>query len=120
MATPVHRCYAHGCQQHVPPRLFMCKRHWQQLPKELRDTLWRAYVPGQEVSGCPSEDYIAAARAAIAYVHDLEVAASTTPLALFDRAHKKEQSCREKPRKSVKTPSAAAGRRSRSTPPSPP
>lgn len=38
-----------------------CKQHWFQLPKHLRDAIWAAYVPGQEVSKTPSPLYLSVA-----------------------------------------------------------
>jgi len=32
------------------------------LPKELRDEIWAAYVPGQEITKTPSKKYIKVAR----------------------------------------------------------
>ena len=44
----LHVCHARGCTIPVPPKLFMCKRHWFSLPKIMRDAVWREYQPGQE------------------------------------------------------------------------
>lgn len=41
-----------------------CRSHWFRLPKWIRDSIWRAYVPGQEERLDPSEAYLHAARAA--------------------------------------------------------
>lgn len=38
-----------------------CKRHWMRLPKAIRDAIWAAYRPGQEIDKQPSADYMAAA-----------------------------------------------------------
>lgn len=38
-----------------------CKTHWYNLPKFLRDEVWKAYVPGQEISKTPSSEYLAVA-----------------------------------------------------------
>lgn len=56
-----HHCHWPGCQRVVPPRMWGCRDHWFRLPKALRDKIWAAYVPGQEVSKTPSRAYIAAA-----------------------------------------------------------
>jgi len=40
-----------------------CRQHWYSLPMDLRNAIWRAYVPGQERTGKPSAAYVAAARA---------------------------------------------------------
>ena len=38
--------------------MFMCKPHWFKLPKHLRDKIWNAYVPGQEATMTPSDEYL--------------------------------------------------------------
>jgi hypothetical protein len=39
-----------------------CKAHWFALPAALRAKVWRAYVPGQETSMTPSDEYIKVAK----------------------------------------------------------
>lgn len=39
-----------------------CKPHWFKLPKALRDAIWKTYVPGQEITKTPSQQYLFAAR----------------------------------------------------------
>src|SRR5581483_6888504 len=43
-----HTCHAMACDAHVPPKMFMCKRHWYMLPKVMRNAVWEEYVFGQE------------------------------------------------------------------------
>jgi hypothetical protein len=38
-----------------------CREHWFRLPRRLRDAIWDAYQPGQEVRMDPSEAYLKAA-----------------------------------------------------------
>lgn len=38
-----------------------CKEHWFKLPRVLRDAVWKAYRPGQEVTKTPSPEYLAVA-----------------------------------------------------------
>jgi len=52
-----HTCHATNCEQPIPPRMFMCQRHWFALPKRLRDAIWQHYRPGQEVDKRPSHAY---------------------------------------------------------------
>lgn len=59
--TRGHTCHWPGCQVQVPPAMWGCKPHWFRLPKALRDQVWAAYRPGQEVDGRPSRDYLAIA-----------------------------------------------------------
>jgi len=69
-----HHCHARGCVRRVPPKLLMCPGHWRMVPTPLRAEIWRTYRPGQEVDKRPSAEYLAAARAAIDAVADLEAA----------------------------------------------
>jgi hypothetical protein len=56
-----HTCHWPGCTKAVPPAMWGCKPHWFKLPKPLRDAVWNAYVPGQEISKTPSAKYLAVA-----------------------------------------------------------
>ena len=38
-----------------------CKQHWFKLPQRLRNKVWAAYRPGQEIDLSPSEEYLAVA-----------------------------------------------------------
>jgi hypothetical protein len=60
-----HLCHAEGCDQPVPPRMLMCRRHWFMVPKKMQDAVWDEYIPGQEVRKDPTPDYLDAAHAAI-------------------------------------------------------
>ncbi len=70
-----HHCHATGCTAAVPPKMFMCRRHWFRLPKPYRDAIWDAYVPGQEVRKDPTPEYLAAAQTAIQFIERAEAAA---------------------------------------------
>jgi hypothetical protein len=61
-ATGRHECHWPGCTTLVPPAMWGCKRHWFSLPLELRNKIWSAYRPGQEISKTPSTQYIAVAQ----------------------------------------------------------
>ena len=67
-----HICHAAACTVEVPPKLFMCKRHWYTLPKKLRDAVWAEYTPGQEVNKNPTAKYIVTTVWCICYVADRE------------------------------------------------
>lgn len=56
-----HHCHWPGCSQQVPPAKWGCYKHWMLLPKYLRDKIWAAYRPGQEVTMTPSREYLAMA-----------------------------------------------------------
>ena len=57
-----HHCHWPGCPRQVPPAMWGCREHWNRLPKALRDAIWAAYVPGQELTKCPSTQYVAVAQ----------------------------------------------------------
>lgn len=67
-----HTCHATGCNVKVPPEMFMCKRHWFQLPKSLRDRVWATYRPGQCDDWQISHEYAEAAKAAVIFVAEKE------------------------------------------------
>lgn len=72
MTTPPHTCHAHGCTEHVPPELLMCRHHWRLVPTPLKRAVLRFYRPGQEISKRPSDAYLVAAANAINAVAELE------------------------------------------------
>jgi hypothetical protein len=71
-----HTCHARPCNVEIPPKMFMCKRHWFMLPKTMRDAIWANYRPGQEIDKEPSAKYLEVAMAAVNWLSDKE--ASTT------------------------------------------
>lgn len=62
--TRKHECHWPGCEVQVSPAKWGCPNHWFQLPKRIRDAIWRAYDPGQERRLDPSAAYMRAAREA--------------------------------------------------------
>lgn len=62
-----HLCHWPGCGKPVSPRLWGCREHWFRLPKLIRDRIWSAYRPGQEIDKDPSPEYLEAARQARAF-----------------------------------------------------
>jgi len=56
--TRSHTCHWPGCSKQVPPAMWGCKEHWFKLPKYLRDQIWNAYRPGQEIDMQPSFEYL--------------------------------------------------------------
>lgn len=77
--TRNHGCHWPGCTQHVPPAMWGCKRHWFTLPKELRDRVWAAYRPGQEVTLTPSREYLQVADEVQRWALDYEAAKKPAP-----------------------------------------
>lgn len=57
--TRDHHCHWPGCAENVPPAKWGCSKHWFTLPKALRDRIWAAYVPGQEITATPNAQYVA-------------------------------------------------------------
>lgn len=60
-----HLCHAKGCKTPVPPKLFMCQRHWFTVPRPLRQLIWKRYRPGQEIDKRPTREYMKVAQQAI-------------------------------------------------------
>lgn len=58
--TRRHECHGRmpGCAGQCPPACWGCKSCWYKLPKYLRDKIWAAYKPGQEVNLTPSREYL--------------------------------------------------------------
>lgn len=63
-----HHCHWYGCDKLVPPAMWGCKKHWFMLPQTLRNKIWAAYEPGQEIDGTPSESYLVVAREVQAWI----------------------------------------------------
>ncbi len=62
-----HTCHAPHCDKPVPPKILACRSHWFMLPKPLRDAIWAAYLPGQEIRKSPSEAWLNAFAACEAF-----------------------------------------------------
>lgn len=69
---PRHTCHWPGCGRVVPPAMWGCKPHWFALPRVLRDRVWAAYVPGQEITKTPSEAYMEVAMDVQRWIRDRE------------------------------------------------
>lgn len=63
-----HTCHARNCSKEIPPRMFMCFRHWRMIPRRMQTALWDVYVPGQEARKDPTDEYLLIARDLIDYV----------------------------------------------------
>ena len=60
--TRAHECHWPGCKKQVPPAMWGCREHWFKLPLRLRNKIWRAYKPGQEIDMTPSDEYLEIAK----------------------------------------------------------
>lgn len=67
-----HTCHAIGCEKIIPPKMFMCRRHWFLLPKVMRNRIWFTYQKGQEITKQPSLDYLEIARNCIKLIEEKE------------------------------------------------
>lgn len=65
---PEHHCHAIGCEAVIPASYLMCRFHWFQVPRRIRDAVWAAYRPGQEVTLDPSPEWLKAAEEARQWV----------------------------------------------------
>lgn len=63
-----HHCHAVGCDDHVPPKLHMCVKHWRMVPKAVQDLIWKHYRAGQEIDKQPSIEYLCVAFVSISCV----------------------------------------------------
>lgn len=62
--TRRHACHWPGCPVQVPPAMWGCRPHWARLPLNIRDAIWRAFRPGQEITARATVAYVQAAKAA--------------------------------------------------------
>ena len=56
------RCPGPGCAELVSASRLMCRDHWYQVPRPLRDEVWRTWASG---AGLLTAEYHAARQAAI-------------------------------------------------------
>jgi hypothetical protein len=70
--TMAHRCHAKGCEVEVAPRFLFCPAHWKLLPRPLQQEVWRTYTRDQEIRKDPTPEYLAAQRAAVEAVAEIE------------------------------------------------
>jgi hypothetical protein len=61
-----HKCPGPGCDKQVPADMLMCRAHWYQVPKALRNAVWAAWRRGE---GAGSPAHTAAITAAIEAVN---------------------------------------------------
>lgn len=47
--------------------MFACRKDWYFLPENIRDAILANYIPGQEISKNPTQEYLDAAQTAINY-----------------------------------------------------
>lgn len=67
-----HTCHALRCKTTVPPKMFMCAKHWRMVPRPMQDAVWTHYVRGQELRKDPTDAYLKVTREARLYVAEHE------------------------------------------------
>jgi hypothetical protein len=45
--TPAGRCPSPRCGARIDPTRLMCRRHWNLIPKRIRDRVWATWHSGQ-------------------------------------------------------------------------
>lgn len=63
-----HTCHATACKENVPPEMFMCRKHWFNLPMKMRNKIWANYRPGQCDDKNPSMEYCLIAKECVIYL----------------------------------------------------
>ena len=66
LPLPTGLCPVPGCGDQIDQTRLMCRRHWYQVPKRLRDQVWRSWRSGQEAN---SHEHQRAVFQAIAAAH---------------------------------------------------
>ncbi len=62
---PADSCPVTGCGQQISPSRLMCRRHWYQIPRQLRDRVWATWRSGE---GVLSDEHCEAVLSAIAFL----------------------------------------------------
>src|SRR5882672_9559716 len=60
-----HSCHAANCNKIISPKLLMCLKHWNAVPKDLQKEVWKYYRHGQEGDKKPSLEYLVAQQAVV-------------------------------------------------------
>jgi hypothetical protein len=67
-----HYCHAQNCRVSTPRKFLMCGYHWHMVPHDLQRTVWKHFDVRQLRTHRPTDDWYAAANAAIEYVYKIE------------------------------------------------
>ena len=51
LPLPAGLCAVPGCGDQIDPTHLMCRRDWYQVPKRLRDKVWRTWRSGRQANG---------------------------------------------------------------------
>ena len=63
--TTHHKCAVPNCKTMTLARFLMCSKHWNRVPKELQDEVYKHHQKDQQITGQISQEYIIAANNAI-------------------------------------------------------
>jgi hypothetical protein len=64
LPVPTGLCAVPGCGDQIDPARLMCRRDWYQVPRRLRDQVWRTWRSGQEANGREHQEAVLQAIAA--------------------------------------------------------
>jgi hypothetical protein len=64
LLLPTDVCPVPGCDDQIDQTRLMCRRDWYQVPKRLRDQVWRTWRSGQEANSCEHQQAVLQAIAA--------------------------------------------------------
>ena len=78
-----HLCHARNCDKECKPEFLMCPKHWKMVPPNLQQDVYKHYRKGQCDDKKPSEEWLAAADAAIKSVSATENRADPRQLDMF-------------------------------------
>jgi hypothetical protein len=67
-----HRCLWPGCNAIVLDHSWGCRGHWHRLPGNIRSWIGRAYRAGIDTDTHPTESYLKAHAAALAWILEYE------------------------------------------------
>jgi hypothetical protein len=66
-----HVCHVFQCEKTIPPRMLMCRAHWEMVPPDLQDAVNANFNPAQckqsGVRPLPTREWLKAARQALTW-----------------------------------------------------
>lgn len=65
LVSAPHTCHHPTCTAVVPEAQLACEKHWFALPIAVRNDIWRAFRPGQEITKTPGANWWSAYAAAV-------------------------------------------------------
>jgi hypothetical protein len=77
LPLPPGHCAVPGCGDQIDQTRLMCRRDWYQVPKRLRDAVWRTWHSGEEASSSEHQKAVLKAIAAARLARSADT--STSP-----------------------------------------